>query len=201
MANEPCEVCEYTSMMRESKGWGDGPWQQEPDYITFDHSGRTCIMHRNQLGGWCGYVSVAPGHPYYGMQPASMFAAERMLYVPYVNQFPRTRHINYASKCNGHVCHTPKPGEPDDVWWFGFDCIGSDDIVPAFMLMYSQRMLLNERAVYRDEEWVRQQLKDMAEAMTFAEKWEKWSGWQRKCMFTTSNWINSLLQRVYPSME
>jgi len=30
------------------------------------------------------------------------------------------------------ICHVPEPGEPDDVWWFGFDCAHCDDLAPAY---------------------------------------------------------------------
>lgn len=29
------------------------------------------------------------------------------------------------------ICHTPEPGEPDMMWWFGFDCAHSGDVSPA----------------------------------------------------------------------
>lgn len=33
------------------------------------------------------------------------------------------------------VCHVPEPGEPDSVWWFGFDCAHLGDRSPAFPQM------------------------------------------------------------------
>ena len=29
------------------------------------------------------------------------------------------------------ICHLPGPGEPDRVWWFGFDCAHYGDIAPS----------------------------------------------------------------------
>jgi hypothetical protein len=29
------------------------------------------------------------------------------------------------------VCHKPAEGEPDHVWWFGFDCAHCDDLSPG----------------------------------------------------------------------
>lgn len=37
----------------------------------------------------------------------------------------------------GRVCHVPDPGEPDDVWWFGFDCAHAWD--------YSRKMMADLR--------------------------------------------------------
>ena len=39
--------------------------------------------------------------------------------------------LTYSNSCNGAICHVPKPGEPDPVWWFGFDCAHSGDIIPG----------------------------------------------------------------------
>lgn len=30
-----------------------------------------------------------------------------------------------------NICHIPGPGEPDHVWWFGFDCAHYQDTTPA----------------------------------------------------------------------
>jgi hypothetical protein len=44
--------------------------------------------------------------------------------------------LTYADAC-GHsdhpsrgICHIPAPGEPDGLWWFGFDCAHSGDWSP-----------------------------------------------------------------------
>jgi len=31
-----------------------------------------------------------------------------------------------------HICHIAAPGEPDSVWWFGFDCAHAGDLCPKF---------------------------------------------------------------------
>lgn len=38
--------------------------------------------------------------------------------------------LTFSDKCGGHICHAPKPGEPDNVWWFGFDCAHAFDHSP-----------------------------------------------------------------------
>lgn len=30
-----------------------------------------------------------------------------------------------------NICHVPAEGEPDDVWWFGFDCSHAGDVAPG----------------------------------------------------------------------
>jgi hypothetical protein len=39
--------------------------------------------------------------------------------------------LNYGAPCGGDICHVPEPGDPDDVWWFGFDCAHAFDISPG----------------------------------------------------------------------
>ena len=31
------------------------------------------------------------------------------------------------------ICHIPDQGEPDDVWWLGFDCLHGGDLAPGMM--------------------------------------------------------------------
>lgn len=105
-------------------GWGDGPWQSEPDRVEFEHAGLTCLLLRNGAGVWCGYVGLPPGHRYY--------KAER-------RDVPVSVHggLTYASECDGDICHKPKPGDPENVWWFGFDCgHGGRDLIPMFAAMF-----------------------------------------------------------------
>lgn len=39
--------------------------------------------------------------------------------------------LTYSDACQGAICHVPLPGEPDPVWWFGFDCAHSGDVSPG----------------------------------------------------------------------
>lgn len=101
--------------------WGDGPWQQEPDRKEWKDAatGLSCLAHRNMRGGnWCGYVAVPPGHPAHGKNYDDV-------------EVDVHGGLTYGAACRGHICHVPQPGEPDDVWWLGFDCAHAWDIRPA----------------------------------------------------------------------
>jgi hypothetical protein len=100
--------------------WGKGAWQTEPDRLEFEHLGFTCLIRRNMMHGHlCGYVAVPPGHPWHGATPDEIDADVH-------------GSLNYGSPCNGDICHVPKPGEPADVYWLGFDCgHGGIDSSPA----------------------------------------------------------------------
>ena len=95
-----------------------GPWHSEPDHEEFrSPTGRPCIIHRNNLGAWCGYVGVTPTHPWHGKDYDG------------IDPYPEVHGgLTYAGECQGPVCHVAQPGESDDVWWVGFDCIHSGDL-------------------------------------------------------------------------
>ena len=107
--------------MIDKSDWGDGPWQSEPDRAEWrDPQTRLpCLAIRNEFGGnWCGYVAVPPEHPAHG--------------IDYDNVDVDVHGgLTYANHCSGQICHVPEPGEPDDVWWLGFDCAHSQDIRPG----------------------------------------------------------------------
>lgn len=106
---------------RDKTTWGQGEWLSEPDHKEWrdEATGLPCIAHRQmQLGHWCGYVAIPPGHPLHGKDYDNV-------------DIEGHGGINYASKCEGGICHVAAPGEPDDVWWFGFDCAHSGDLCPA----------------------------------------------------------------------
>src|SRR5437667_10881267 len=92
--------------------WGDGPWLTEPDRIEWDHAGLPCLALRNHHGTWCGYADVAPGHPWHGKSNDD------------IADLDVHGGLTYANACQHRedgvmgICHVPKPGEPDDGWWF-----------------------------------------------------------------------------------
>ena len=61
----------------------------------------------------------------------------------------------WSARCHArHICHIPAPGDPDDVWWFGFDCAHAGDICPK-MSSYGIRSMSGDHGeVYRDIAYV-----------------------------------------------
>jgi hypothetical protein len=107
----------------DRSGWPPGPWDDEADrYEWIDEAtGMPCLMKRNGVGAWCGYVAVNPDHPTHGVG-----------YFDVEDQYDIKVHggLTYAAFCSGEICHVPQPGEPDNVWWLGFDCAHADDMTP-----------------------------------------------------------------------
>lgn len=103
----------------DKAAWGPGPWQMEPDRVEFEAHGFPCLIVRVEShGALCGYVAVPPGHPWHGKG---------------YDDVPADAHggLTYSEACSGRICHVPKPGEPDNVWWLGFDHAHSGDHCPA----------------------------------------------------------------------
>lgn len=98
--------------------WSSGPWDNEPDRVEFEHAGFPCIVQRVESGHLCGYVAVPPGHPWHGKAYDEVDADVH-------------GGLTYAEKCGGKICHIPKPGESDDVWWLGFDHAHGGDMRPG----------------------------------------------------------------------
>lgn len=132
-------------------GWPVGPWDSEPDYEAWrSATGFPCIVRRNDLGAWCGYVGVPPEHPWHGRSP-----------VDEQNYVDARVHggLSYADKCDPElgVCHVPESGESDDFWWLGFDTAHGFDLVPGSGF----RISLQGQA-YRDLAYVKQQCENLA---------------------------------------
>lgn len=134
------------------------PWENEPDRAEFKHRGFACLALRGPADAWCGYVAVPPGHPAHGQ---------------HYDQVDAHVHggLTYSSACQGEICHIPEPGEPDDVWWLGFDCAHGGDVIPGFFKLREEKMpqlssfcgLSGE--VYRDLEYVKGEIRSLAEQL------------------------------------
>lgn len=111
--------------------WGSGPWDGEPDRVDFQTLGYPCLLKRAPLGHWCGYVAVPPGHPLHGV---GYDEVERR--VPGLDVHGG---LTYSAACAGEICHVPAPGEPDNVWWLGFDCAHAGDLSPRFRMLDESR--------------------------------------------------------------
>jgi hypothetical protein len=134
----------------DKSAWGDGPWQAEPDkeQWTDPDTGLPCLLKRNMFGSLCGYVGVGEGHPWFGKDRDEIDADAH-------------GGLNYASFCEdgdeAHtICHVPAPGEPDRVYWLGFDCGHAWDFQPRLPSMSPHLPSgLFDNQVYRDADYVK----------------------------------------------
>jgi hypothetical protein len=141
-------------------GWPSGPWDGEPDRVEFKASGFPCLILRvTHHGALCGYVAVPPGHPAHGKKWSSYENSD--IEAPGVHGG-----VTFTEGCQGEgplsVCHVPAAGEPDDVWWIGFDTVHAGDFAPAMDGARRGRVPDFEYAAYRDIWYVRREVERLA---------------------------------------
>ncbi len=193
---EPKAMESYGSRLAKARAeWPAGPWTEEPDRLEWRRHGMPCLVLRNGQGAWCGYVGVAPGHPLHGVEygqetPALAEALEKRKGSP-IGANPSMAimlaclsgevkptpdlviqvhgGLTFSSACRGPICHVPAEGEPENVWWFGFDCIHSGDISPFDAVMARDRpewfYKLNGHDVYRDIVYARAETESLADQL------------------------------------
>lgn len=125
--------------------WGDGAWQDEPDKAVWidEETGFDCMIVRNRLGALCGYVGLPPTHPQHGAEYDNVrVPADDDEGTTYPDVHGS---LTFASACaetgdpSQFVCHIPQPGRPEDIWWLGFDCAHSMDLVPGMVANNRER--------------------------------------------------------------
>lgn len=118
-----------------------GPWMDEPDKAHWIDGATDldCLAVRNGMGAWCGYVAVTEGHPWFAVdysQCVEGCGEEWCTHSPDA-QVQVHGGLTFADFCHESekgegfgICHTPLPGRPDRVWWFGFDTAHAGDATP-----------------------------------------------------------------------
>lgn len=99
-----------------------GEWDKEVDRFEWAEGDFIGLALRNQMMGWCGYVGIRPSHPLFGKDYNEIEADLRV-----------HGGISYSEGCAGVICHVPPPGTPDNLWWLGFDCGHSGDLMPGML--------------------------------------------------------------------
>lgn len=171
-------AAETTATIFENKAtWGDGPWQDEPDRIYWvdEKTGLPCLIRRAPSGALCGYVGITTGHPWheidYMLCTLSPPCSESYCEHRPDGQVDVHGGLTYAAGCDGNketgICHVPEPDEPDEAWWFGFDCSHYQDLAPAYEARNRERGLspLSEDQAYRDVDYVRSEVLRLAEQL------------------------------------
>lgn len=136
--------------------WAPGPWDGEPDKVQWSDmtSGLPCLIVRNELGALCGYVGLPPSHPFYEVGYSNIPSSAASVHGG----------LTFSDHCDPgcKICHITEPGDPDPVWWLGFDCAHAGDDVPG-MAAYGfnmGRMFPGES--YKNMKYVREQCENLA---------------------------------------
>ncbi len=140
--------------------WPPGPWDGESDKMQFadPETGMACLIVRNSIGALCGYVGVDRGHPLHGRGYEQ------------VGFFDVHGGLTFADGCSPcpddpelGICHVSESGEPDNLWWFGFDCSHCYDVTPGMIVMLAGlRNPDNDRRNYKTVEYVKAECASLA---------------------------------------
>jgi len=68
------------------------------------------------------------------------------------------------------ICHVASPGEPDPVWWFGFDCAHAGDFSPSYGKDLGRETGWGGHVEYRDIAYVENECRSLASQLTRARK-------------------------------
>ena len=117
------------------------------------------------MGALCGYVGLPRRHPAHGKDFADLDIAVH-------------GGLTYSAACDHPrgICHTPAPGDPDDLWWLGFDCGHAFDLSPGLRavidihvspkvrsrLAAARSAFMGKWEVYRDLVYVRAEVEKLA---------------------------------------
>lgn len=141
--------------------WGPGPWNDELDKSVWvdETTGLDCMIVRNRHGALCGYVGVEPGHLLHGKD-----------YDAVDSEVDVHGGLTFAGECqpaedpSKGICHVPRPGHADALWWFGFDCAHSQDLSPgpaAYLRSIGHGGLIAGE-VYRTVDYVTHEVRNLA---------------------------------------
>jgi hypothetical protein len=155
------ETKEYRTV--DKSAWGPGPWMDEPDKMQWqdEATGLPCLIVRNPAGAWCGYVGVAEGHPAFD----KLYSEELLNGIEVHGGLTCAKFCAHSGDEAVHICHVPGAGEPDHVFWYGFDCSHAWDLCPAFdaMLNSLRAPLIRDFGnIYRDIDYVRREVASLA---------------------------------------
>lgn len=149
---------------------GTGPWVDEPDKIQWvdNATGLDCLMLRNHMGNWCGYVGVPKDHPLYDKdydqccQPEDCEdwsdCYDKGHLTP--NRAVEVHGgLTFADFCSpgepvDGICHVAAEGREEKVWWLGFDCGHGMDLSPGMLAWEVEHGFTDPRVLVTGEEGV-----------------------------------------------
>jgi len=123
----------------------------EPWIKVFEAEGLICIIIRNVLMNYCGYVVIPNNHPLYGKPQEEI---EDLLEV------------------HGGITHVGSLSWAPNLFLIGFDCGHAHDIVPAMMKYSPAYIETHQGAVYRDINYVEQEVRKLAKQINDVRRYQ-----------------------------
>lgn len=155
----------------DKSGWGEGPWQNEPDKVQFTDlkTGLPCLIVRSGMSGaLCGYVGVSSSHPFFERDYSEIDS--------HVNVHGGLTYANFCQPGEPEhgICHVVDDGEDGHVWWLGFDCGHAFDYTPGFEARMKDAVpewplkefgRANPMVSYKSIEYVKHEIAELAEQL------------------------------------
>ena len=156
----------------DKSAWPRGPWNLEPDEDSWIDAatGLPCRAARHpELGHWCGYVQVPPGHPWHGVEETS---ADGEVHGGVTFSGPRTssaeNSVNPWDEWPLSLVSEPGSDSPDGNWWVGFDCAHLQDTTPATLAV---RPEVSRGGTYKTLEFVKNETAALAKSVKDNSPW------------------------------
>lgn len=127
-----------------------GPWDNEPNKLTFKAHGLKCFIQRQKnLGHLCGYVDLPNDHSAFGKHYDNIDVEVH-------------GGLTYAQKTGFSL----SPFNWGGKWRVGFDCAHLGDFVPAWLLPEMGISEFINSSTYRDIEYVKAECSRLAEQLS-----------------------------------
>lgn len=120
-----------------------GAWDHEDDFEEITASDLTCVLQRDRLGHWCGYVALPDKHPW------AKKTAESIKTSVYGG-------VKTVGTLDGY-----------DGTFVGFACAEPGDLQPT-MMKWKRETLIS--GIYRDFEFAKAEVEKLAAAVVAAKK-------------------------------
>lgn len=111
-------------------------WNREKDFVEIRKAGYHAIIKRQEMGHLCGYIGVPKTHKRYGLA---------------YDDVDVLVHGGLTFSESGE-----QMGWDEDLWYFGFDCAHSGDLVPELNKYRSDSF--SSQDVYRTVDYVHAEL-------------------------------------------
>jgi hypothetical protein len=122
---------EYWDREEKLRLLGPGIWMDEPDEVEWDSEEwrvPCLIMRAPELGVLCGYVGVAPAHPWHGLDLVAL------------NEVVTNGHWGVSWAAPRDQLRVTRTDETvADHWYVGFDCAHAFDLVPNLRTLFPKR--------------------------------------------------------------
>jgi hypothetical protein len=137
-----------TQAISAPSGMEDRPWENEPDQVEWvdKDTGYACLICRNRLGAYCGYVFTDKSHPAYGVDSGTL-------------NLDAHGGITLEQSADEYFSGSVTSFDARGLWVFGFDCAHCFDLIPQHAKYFT------DGGIYRDLAYVTAEVEGLAKQL------------------------------------